>query len=477
VKLGDYRALLRSDLGLFAREVFAHLHPGGEYSHNWHIDYVASKLMAALRGDIKRLIVCMPPRSMKSILGSVALPAWALGRNPSLNIIAVSYAQDLSEKLSSDCRSVMLGAWYQGLFPNTRLSPARSAVNEFTTSHHGMRMATSTAGVLTGRGADLIIIDDPLKVEDALSDVSRRRVNDWYGNTLVSRLNNKQTGVIILIMQRLHEDDLAGYLMGKESWEVVSLPAIAEEQEHLTIESVLGNDQHVRSVGEALDSTREPLATLDAIHRSMGDYHFSSQYQQRPAPMGGGLVKAEWFRLEDPMQWPVKFSSIVQSWDTANTPHELSDYSVCTTWGIQDDHYYGLHVLRQRMDYPTLKRKVIEQAQRFCPETILIEDKSSGISLIQELGATVNGLRRYKPEGNKMFRMSSQTAKIQNGFVHLPKAASWLADYLHEMVTFPNGKFDDQIDSTSQALDWISSEGQLPNIIRFYLNEVERQKT
>jgi predicted phage terminase large subunit-like protein len=470
----QHHALMRSDLGLFVREVFAHLNPTAEFKANWHIDLVASKLMAALRGDIKRLIICMPPRSMKSILGSVALPAWALGRDPTANILCVSYSQDLANKLSSDTRSFMMSPRYREIFPNTQLSSDRNAVGEFTTTRRGSRLATSVGGTLTGRGASRIIVDDALKPEEAHSDSARVRVNDWYGNTLISRLDNKETDVIIVIMQRLHEDDLVGYLQSIERWECVSLPAIAEEDERWEIESILGNYSHVRLAGTALHPERESPEVLESMCRAMGDADYTTQYLQRPSPRGGGLIKREWFQFYDSNQLPAHFPLIVQSWDCATKPGELSDYSVCTTWGLLNGHYYLVHVYRERLDFPSLKRQVDNLAQFWNPETILVEDKSSGIALIQELGATIPGLRAYKPVGDKVMRMAAQTAKIENGFVHLPKDAGWLPNYLHELETSPKDKYDDQVDSTSQALHWISTDGQTPGIIAYYQNEAAR---
>lgn len=171
---------------------------------NWHIEVLAAELEVALQGKIRRLIINIPPRHLKSLCASIALPAWALGFNSAMQLMCVSYAQDLSDKLARDSRSIMMSDWYKKTF-RTRLSPQKQSVQEFVTTNHGYRLATSVGGVLTGRGADMIIIDDPLKPDEALSESPRKAVNDWYDNTLYSRLNDKQQGCIILIMQRLHE--------------------------------------------------------------------------------------------------------------------------------------------------------------------------------------------------------------------------------------------------------------------------------
>src|SRR5438445_3279440 len=236
---GEYRAILRSDLGYFAERCFYDLNPQAAFLTNWHIEVIAAKLAAVREGKIRRLIINLPPRHLKSLMASIAFPAWCLGHDPSAQILCVSYAQDLADKLARDCRSIMLSPWYQQIFA-TRLAPHRQAVQEFLTTRQGYRLATSNGGVLTGRGADIILIDDPLKPEEALSQAQRRAANEWFDHTLYSRLNDKRTGAIVLIMHRLHEDDLAGHVLAQEPWEVVRLPALAEEAEAWHIDTELG---------------------------------------------------------------------------------------------------------------------------------------------------------------------------------------------------------------------------------------------
>src|SRR5208337_2945525 len=218
---------------------------------SWHHEFIAAKLAAVRAGRVRRLIISVPPRHLKSHLASVAFPAWCLGHDPSLQILCVSYAQDLADKLARDCRRIVASDWYRWLFP-TRLSPQRQAVAEFETTAQGSRVATSVGGVLTGRGADLIIIDDPLKPEEALSQTQRRTANEWFDHTLYSRLNDKLEGAIVLIMHRLHEDDLTGHVLAQEPWEVVRLPAIAEEDEIEIVDTVWGPRPLTRRQGEAL---------------------------------------------------------------------------------------------------------------------------------------------------------------------------------------------------------------------------------
>lgn len=464
----EYRLLLRHDFCAFAERAFYELNPQARFAPNWHVEVMAAKLEACRRGEIKRLIINVPPRHLKSLCASIALPAWWLGHDPTAQLICVSYGQDLSDKLARDCRAVMQAAWYKRLF-DTRLSPTRQSVQEFVTTKQGSRFATSVGGVLTGRGGDVIIIDDPLKPDEALSDAQRRACNEWYSHTLVSRLNDKRDGCIILIMQRLHEDDLVGHVLAQDSWDVVSFPAIAEQEEHYSINTAFGARTFTRHIGEALHPEREPLESLEVLKRTLGEYNFAGQYQQSPAPLGGGLVKEAWFKRYAENERPDRFDQVLQSWDTANKPSELSDYSVCTTWGIKDRRIFLLHVLRKRLDYPNLKRAVLQQADVYKPTVVLIEDKASGTQLIQELvNEGMHAVTKYQAEGDKQMRLNAQTGVIENGLVYIPQDAYWLPEYLHELTTFPYSRHADQVDSTSQALHWIKKGQSTPGMLGYY---------
>jgi len=453
-----YAEILRRDFMSFTERAFLELNPQTELLMAPHLELIGAKLDACRRGEITRLIINLPPRQLKSHCASVALPAWYLAHHPAGHIICASYGQDLADKFARDCRRVMASPWYKELF-RTRLAD-RQAVHDFATSAQGTRMATSVGGVLTGRGADLIIIDDPLKPDEALSESRRKAVNEWYDHTLLSRLNDKQRGCIIIIMQRLHQDDLVGHVLEQENWHVLSFAAIAESDELHQIDSPLGRRLFRREVGDVLHPERESAATLAHIRETIGEYNFSAQYQQNPIPLGGAMVKTAWLQYYEPGERPQRFSQTVQSWDTANKATELSDYSVCTTWGSHDNRYYLLDVFRRRLNYPDLKRKVQGLARRDRPNKILIEDKASGTQLIQDLKADgVNAVTAYQPPSgtDKIMRLHAQTAVFENGQVWLPHRASWLADYVNELTSFPGSRYDDQVDSTTQALDHLSA--------------------
>jgi predicted phage terminase large subunit-like protein len=471
----EYDALTRTYFQVFVERAFAELNPAADFADNFHIGVICAKLEAVRRGEIKRLIINVPPRGLKSIIASVAFPAFVLGLDPTKKVIAASYGQELADNLARDCRQVMLSAWFRRAFPGSTLSPDRRAVHEFETTLGGGRLATSVGGAITGLGADIIIIDDPTKPSEALSDIERAKANQWYSHTLVSRLNNKVDGAIVLVMQRLHEDDLVGHVLGLEDWEVVSFPAIAEVDERHEVVTPHGTWVHERAEGEALHPAREPLAVLEQIRRTIGTSHFAAQYLQTPTPLGGGMIKEAWFVRYDPSQ-PPKFERIIQSWDTANKAKELSDFSVCTTWGVKEKHYWLLNVFRKRLEYPDLKRAVREQAKLYGANSVVIENHGSGVQLIQELlREGMSGVTRYEPKGDKVIRMDAQSAAIEGGLVHLPTQAHWLEDYLHELMVFPKGRHDDQVDSTSQALDWARNDNGAQAWLDFYKELAERR--
>ena len=203
--------------------------------------------------------------------------------------------------------------------------------------------------------------------------------------------------------------------------------------------------------------------TLATTRQGIGEYGFASQYQQNPIPLGGAVVRTEWLKYYTPDERPKSFSRIVHSWDTANKASDLNDFSACTVWGEHNRHFYLLEVVRERLNYPALKRRIIELAQQNARATVLIEDKASGTQLIQDLKGTLYNVRGYLPPAgtDKLMRLHAQTAVFENGYVHLPQQASWLTEYVRELTSFPGSKYDDQVDSTTQALDHMKTNGGL----------------
>lgn len=446
----EYDAITRLDFWIFVQRVFVEL-TGEPFDDNWHIQLLCAEVDRIRTRPNTCLAIALPPRSLKSIIVSVALPAWLLGHDPGLHIVCASYGQELADQLSSDCRRVMLSPWYRRLFPATILD--KRAVGHLATTIGGKRYATSVGGTLTGMGADVIIVDDPMKPDEALSNAERTRINEWVHHTLFTRLNKKADARIIVVQQRLHEDDMIGRVKDIAGFELLAFPAIAQEDEEHVIRTPFGLLTHSRNMGEALHPERESLAVLERQRLLLGTEFFAAQYLQSPTPPGGGLVKIDWFMRYDPADRP-PFTRIIQSWDCASKASELADHSVCTTWGVTyKKDIYLLHVYRGRLEYPELKRKLREMAQHHRAGVVLIEDTSAGTQLIQELQR--EGFARItavKPKGDKIMRMALQTPTIEAGRVFIPREAPYLADYVHELAMFPKGKFDDQVDSTSQAL-------------------------
>ncbi len=250
--------------------------------------------------------------------------------------------------------------WYRDLFPGFSLTGARS--HELLTDQRGYRLASGGAGSLLGRGADLIVIDDPIKASDVYSAAERRRVCEFYDNTLYTRLNDKSTGAIVIVMQRLHENDLVGHVLDKDEWEVVTLPAIATESGAYRLSDVPGDLYH-RPAGEVLHEAREPRGVLESIRRMQGSLLFATQYQQEPLPEAGNIVKRDWLRRYG--RAPESFDTVVASWDTASTLGESADYSVGTVWGSRGLDFYLLDVVRERLEVPDLRRRIVELSRRW----------------------------------------------------------------------------------------------------------------
>jgi predicted phage terminase large subunit-like protein len=446
-------AVLRRDFYTFVRASFPIISPNDSFAPNWHIEAVAFALTRVFEGEIKRLIITVPPRSLKSICASVAYPAYVLGHDPARRIICVSYAEGLARKHANDCRALMRSTLYHRLFPNTRISPTKDTELEFATTRGGNRLSTSVGGTLTGRGGNLIIVDDPQKPQDAHSETVRKSTMQWYSNTLLSRLDDKSKDAIIVVMQRLHVDDLVGHLLEQDNWTHLHLPAIAESDHRIP----LGPGHfHQRRAGDLLHPEREPRAVLEEFKRSMGSLDFAAQYQQEPVSEGGNLIKWSWFRSYDQAPAWAAGDRIIVSWDTAMSSKELSSYSACVVLQVRGQTAYVLDVVRERLEYPDLRRKVAELHRRWrnaCTRCeLVIENKGSGMSLIQDLKRDDIHAIKIDPDGDKVMRMNAQTAPIEAGSVLLPKRAGWLDEFRRELLAFPAGRYTDQVDAFSQAL-------------------------
>ena len=307
-------AVLRRDPLAFLGKSFSTISPGQTLVQDWHLSAIAHRLEQVRKGEIRRLIINLPPRSLKSIMASVAFPAFVLGHDPTRRIICVSYSSELAAKHANDFRAIITAPWYRAIFPNTVIGK-KDSEGEIELTQRGFRLSTSVGGTLTGRGGDLVIIDDPLKPIDAYSETKRGAVNAWYNNTLLSRLDNKQTGAIIIVMQRVHIDDLTGFVLENAAeWTVLNLAAIAQSDEAIPL---LGGKIHHRKIGDVLSPKREPLHILNDLKRQLGSDYFSAQYQQEPVPPGGAMIKRHWVQRYSGAPPRGRCSFILQSWDTA----------------------------------------------------------------------------------------------------------------------------------------------------------------
>ncbi len=394
----------------------------------------------------------MPPLHLKSICASVAFPAWLLGRDPACNVVCVSYSNDLAAKHARDCRNVVEAPWYKGVFKGTRISRRKNTEMELVTTHNGGRFATSVEGTLTGRGGKFIIIDDPIKPDSAMSEADRKRVNEWFQRVVYTRLNDRSDGVIIIVMQRLHEDDLVGHVLDLDDWTVLNIPAIAEERMEYRIGHRSG-DIYERAADEPIDPRRENIEALAGLKRMLGTYNFTAQYQQNPVPVEGNLVKREWFGSYAVLPAREDMDAVVLSWDTAAAAGEMNDYSVCTVWGVMGQRYYLIDVVRRKLDYPDLRSLAFRLVRQHAADIVLVERAGTGTSLAQELKRNLTiRILALPARGDKEIRFSSQSAIIEQGRVFLPETAPWLDTFIKELLGFPGTKHDDQVDSVEMFL-------------------------
>ncbi len=441
------QALLAKDLTAFTEFGFGVVRPGVRLKRNWHLDAVTYKLSQLAKGYIRRLIITLPPRSLKSLCASVALPAWFLGHYPWERVVVVSYSDFLSRTHANDFRRIVNHPLYQATFPAMRLD--RDTDREIVTTERGKRIATSIDGTLTGLGGNLIIIDDPIKLGDAMSDAVRERVIEWFRSTLLSRGDDKSETRIVVVMQRVHENDLVGYLQEQGGFEVLNLPSIATKTDSYDLG---GGRIYTRLQGELLHPAHESVATLIELKREMGPIAFSAQYQQSPIPPGGTIIKRKWLTTYDYVGIQPG-DRIVISWDIALSEMETGDYSACVVLLIRNEVFYILEVLRGRFPFETLKKKIIDLKKRYHPSTLLIEESSISLGLIQSLREQSINVTTYKPDTDKRARLIAQTDLFDGGSVRLPQRAAWLEEFVAELLAFPAGH-DDQVDALTQGLAW-----------------------
>ena len=466
-----YLALVATEFSVFMQQAFHTIYPNKEYLNNWHIDAIIYCLELSIKGDMPRLIINMPPRHLKSFIASVALPAYILSHDPTAKIICISYSDELAKTLARDFRRIIESEWYRKLFPN--VVTLKSTENELVTTEGGFRFSTSIGGTLTGRGGDFIIIDDPIKPEDANSDTARNKVNDWFKSTLLSRLDDKKLSVLILVMQRVHVNDLTGFIEGKGDFHKLSLPAIASRQESIPI-SV--HENYLRLFGTPLHAERDDLETLGRIKDEVGPFIFTAQYQQQPETPDGAMFHRKWIKVIDKPPNHIPGGRLIISMDTAASTSATADYTAITVVYSCKDGHFVLAAERGRWDYEKLVSKSISLVKRAeqligIDVTFLIEPASSGISLLGTLSK--KGFRCYpaKSKADKQTRASYAVPIIHQGRLYVVNKAGeneWFESLINELVNFPHGRFDDQVDSLVYALLWAEPKVNSQSKIYFF---------
>lgn len=470
------QSLCREKFSAFAAKAFSIVEPGGNFEFNWHIDCISEHLEAAYRGDLPRLIINLPPRTLKSYLVARAFTAWVLGKSPESKFIVTSYGYEVAEQNSMACRRIMKSPWYLDTFKGTRINPELDRNTHFETTKAGQYYAASALSPLTGMGADYIIADDLLKPMEAASDTIRNSTNTNMRTTFFSRFNDKRTGRFILVMQRLHEDDPTGNLMKDGGYTLLKLPAETPKPIHIS----LGGKTWGMHQGDLLFPARLSREILDRTALDMSESHYAGQYLQEPVPLGGGELKEEWLQFYQQGGIKPKEMNLVILVDPSGGEEinkkrkKLSDWSVFTVVGLgADNNYYVLDMVRDRFN-PTDRVDTLFMLVRkwsglsgknpktgyekygLMSDTHYIREKQRQDAYnfpLVELGGSMGKeerIRRLIPD-------------MQNGRWYFPATMSYvdlegrkfdlISELKSEMASFPKARWDDILDSMSRVYE------------------------
>ncbi len=447
--------LYRKSFYEFTLDAFKTLHNGNELTVNWHIELLCKRLQKEaeriVKGDPrdKHLLINVPPRTLKSELVNVFFSVYLWVLKDSIQFISSSYSASLSITLSTQARRLIESDWFKTHFPNIKLSKDENTKSRYTNTNSGLRYSTSTGGTVTGMGADVIVIDDPQNPQLARSDKERENANTFFNETLRSRLNNPDKGVFIVIMQRLHENDLTGMLLEKEpeNWEHICLPAELSND-------VKPSDLREFYVDSLLFPQRLSKSTLESFKLGLGSYGYSGQYMQTPSPDEGGIIKGDWFEVVKQVPKELKWDFYL---DTAYTEKQSNDPSAMLAAAMFKGELYIREVKTVRMEFPEL----INEIPRFCSANgydhrsrIYIEPKASGKSIVQQLrrSTSLNVVEDKPPTQDKVSRASGVSAFIESGKVKLLDGR-WIDPFLNEVKAFPNASHDDMVDVLVMAIE------------------------
>ena len=438
-----------------------------------HIHLIADRLQKVESGEIKRLMVFLPPRSSKSVICSKLFPAWYVGRHPQHEILTVSHSDQLASDFGRSVRDLVNFDLFNTVFPDVALRSDVRAAGKWKTNQGGTYYAAGVRSQIAGRGAHVAILDDVMSEEDSFSETGRRYVKEWYPSGLRTRI--MPNGSIVIINTRYHEDDLCGWLLRQESqielenkWEVIKIPAWVDEPSSKMLNLPVGSSYFPEwKPSEILKNDEEE------IKASNGSRYWESLYMQNPVPDTGGIIKKKWLKWWD-YDEPPACDYIIQTYDTAFSTKTTADFSVIQTWGIfehmetdstgRENWVSNLILLgneKGRFDYPALRTKAQELYDYHKPDVCIIEKKASGQSLIQDLRRAGLPVLDYIPDRDKTARVYAATPLMEAGRVWLPKGYEWSDDLYGEAITFPNARHDDQVDAMTMAIHYMKESWNL----------------
>lgn len=463
----------------FTKAAWHVIEPGTPYVEGWHLTAISEHLEAINRGHIRNLLINIPPRHMKSIQVAVMWPVYTWIDRPDFRWLFASYAGSLSVRDSLKCRRLIESPWFQSLWGDRfQLTGDQNAKTFFENDRSGYRFATSVGASTTGHGGDCIVVDDPHNALEANSDAMRESTLEWWDQAMSTRLNNPKTGSKVVVMQRLHEKDLSGHILAQGGWDHLCLPAEFEKGRKLPTTNLGFKDPRIDE-GELLWAKRFGREEIDTLKRQLGQYGASGQLQQRPSPAEGGLIKRSWFKLLKADEDLPKLVFVLQSYDTAFTEKTQNDPTAHTAWGVFNTEKGKAVVLldawKEHLGYPELRKKMYEEYRSQYGEksksvdSVLIEEKGSGISLIQDLRRAGVPIHAYNPgRADKITRVHAISPLIESGLVYLPESKkspgnppAWVDTLMQELLAFPNAEHDDMVDSMTQALIYLRDAGFL----------------
>lgn len=435
----------------FVEQAWSVLEPETEFVDGIHVDAVCSHLQAVTEGRISNLGINIPPGHAKSLLTAVFWPAWAWIDHPETRWLFSSYSASLSVRDSVKCRRLIESPWYQSRWGDRfKIAADQNEKSKFENSRTGYRLSTSVGGTATGERGDIIVVDDPTSVTQADSDKERVAANEWWNGTMQTRLNDLRTGHKVVIQQRLHDEDLTGMLLKQGTgYDFLILPA--EFDPNLARKTSIGWEDPRTTPGQLLWPDKIGQEELDELKTSLGSYRYAGQYQQRPSPAEGGMVKRTWWQYYDTV--PDGLTGHLISLDAAFKGSSDSDFVVIQVWAKKGSDFYLLDQDRGRWAFPDTQRHFLAIVGKWPQaETKIIEAKANGQAIIDSLRGRVSGLIGESPHESKEARVAAVSALIEAGNVHLPKNEPWAGDFVEEFAQFPNGSNDDQVDCCTQAL-------------------------